>query len=240
MQYFYKARIMIHNLIYNHPFWENRNVNIADSTRSLFGFLLGIIIIAFVVNIFYVTDFDFYNMQRGVSAMISGVNPWSNSTRFDHFYNPPFSILFLWPLVFLSPKLILILGGALLFAVIFYQKAWVGFAWFATNSFLRIISAGGIDMYTIGAGLLCLFAGDKLKDRRWGIILRVLGYGFLMVKPQGGIFIVAIYILMKRDWKGLFTSLIIYGLLFIPLYPDWIRVLFTDPPLVYNEVNHSI
>jgi hypothetical protein len=69
------------------------------------------------VHIFVVTDFDFYNMQPGVSTMISGINPWAEDTRLDHFYNPPFSILFLWPLVFLSPKSILIMGAALRFAV---------------------------------------------------------------------------------------------------------------------------
>lgn len=228
------------NIILNSITSSKKSNDINDGTRTILGFLLGFGIMSFVVNIFNITDFDFNNMAQGVSTMISGVNPWSSSTRIDHFYNPPFSIIFLWPLIFITPKLILILGGALLFAVVFYQKAWVGLAWFITNSFLKIISAGGIDMYVIGAGLLCLFAGDKYRDHRWGTILRVLGYGFLMVKPQGGIFIVAIYILTKRDWKGLFTSVVVYGFFFIPLYPDWIRVLLTDPPLVYNAVNHSV
>jgi hypothetical protein len=95
-------------------------------------------------------------------------------------------------------------------------------------------------MYVIGAGLLCLFAGDRFREKMSGLIIRVAGYGFLMVKPQGGIFIVLIYILTKRDWKGLLLSIAAYGFIFIPYYPDWLRVLFTDPPLIYNEVGHSI
>ena len=95
-------------------------------------------------------------------------------------------------------------------------------------------------MYVIGAGLLCLFVGDKFKDKNWSILLRVIGYGFLMVKPQGGLFIAAIYFLAKIDWKGLLASIIVYGLFFLPLYPDWIRVIITDSPLVYNDVSHSI
>jgi hypothetical protein len=219
---------------------DNLDPNQNDNLRAFLGFLFGLIIMLVVVNVFVVNKFDFGNMRKGVITQLSGINPWAIDTRISHYYNPPFSVIFLWPLMFTSPELILSLGGALLSAVIFYQKTWVGFAWFLTNSFLWIIAAGGIDMYVMGAGLLLLFIGEKYFNSKFGLILRVLAYGFLLVKPQGGIFIVALYILFMRDWKALLLSLAVYGLIFVRYYPDWFRVLLTDPPISQTVEVHSI
>jgi hypothetical protein len=97
-------------------------------------------------------------------------------------------------------------------------------------------------MFVMGIGLTLLFIGDsnKLSSNFFGIVFRVIAYGFLLIKPQGGIFIVIIFILMRRDWKGLFISLIIYGLFFVTLYPDWINVILNDSPRSQNIAAHSI
>ena len=60
-------------------------------------------------------------------------------------------------MVFTTPQIYLALGGALLFALVFFKKVWV-------------------------------------------------------TKPQGTIFIVALYFLLRWDWKGLLVSLLVYGL----------------------------
>ena len=192
------------------------------------------------VRIFVVNSFDFENMQRGIRLILSGVNPWIPETRIAHFYNPPFAVLFLWPMLFATPQLYLVIGGALLFAFVFYHEAWVALAWFATNTVLWLMAAGGIDMFVIGAGLLLLLAGDTSYEKWQGLVWRVLAYGLLMVKPQGSIFIVAFYILTRRDWKGLLISAIVYGMLFLPLYPDWLYVLLHDPPLAQTEATHTL
>ncbi len=184
-----------------------------------------------VVRVFVVNSFDFENIQRGLDLIVRGINPWAPATRIPHFYNPPFAILFLWPMLFAFPKVYLVLGGGLLFAFVFYHKAWVALAWFATNTALYLVAAGGIDMFVIGGGLLLLLAGDKSQSQWGGLLWRVLAYGLLMIKPQGGIFIVVLYILMRRDWRGLLISVLIYGFLFLPLYSDWLRVMLSDPPL---------
>jgi|SRR5579859_367278 len=214
-------------------------VPIADSARAVLGVGFGLIIMFALVRIFVVNSFDFDNMRAGTRALLSGANPWASPTRVSNFYNPPFAVLFLWPMVFASPNIYLAIGGALLFGVAFYQRAWVALAWFATNTLLWLIAAGGIDMFVIGAGLLLLLAGDKFY-RDWpGLILRVLAYGVLMVKPQGTIFIVVLYILIRRDWKGLLISAVVYGLLFLPWYPAWLNVLLHDPPLAQSDATHT-
>jgi hypothetical protein len=208
--------------------------------RALLGFVFGLALMFFIVNIFVINDFDFENMQRGIKALTSAINPWAPETRLYHFYNPPFSIIFLWPLLFTSPQFMVMLGGAALCALIFYHKTWVAMSWFGTNSFLFLIAAGGIDMYVMGAGLLILTASEELYRKRYAVFLRVLAYGFLLVKPQGGIFIVALYILMRRDWLGVLLSVLIYGLPFIYLYPDWLHVILSDPPLAQTVASHSL
>lgn len=213
---------------------------LTDRSRALLGFGVGFIIMLVAVQIFIVNSFDFENMQHGVRLILAGENPWAPETRIQHFYNPPFSVLFLWPMLVLSPKVYLIVGGALLFAFVFYHKAWVALAFFATNTMLWLVAAGGIDMFVIGGGLLLLLAGDKASRKWQGLILRTMAYGLLMVKPQGGIFIVALYILTRRDWKGLLVSAIIYGVLFLPLYPDWLSVIQHDPPLAQTEATHTV
>jgi hypothetical protein len=138
------------------------------------------------VRIFVVNHYDFDNIQRGIRLILQGVNPWATATRIPDFYNPPFAVLFLWPMLFATPKFYLVLGAGALFAFVFYQRAWVALAWFATNTALWLIAAGGIDMFVIGGGLLLLLAGDKSSQKWLGLVWRVLAYGLLMVKPQGG------------------------------------------------------
>ena len=191
-------------------------------------------------HIFVVNSFDFDNMRRGIGLISQGVNPWRPETRIPDFYNPPFAILFLWPMLFATPKIYLIVGCASLFAYAFYHKAWVALAWFATNTILWLIAAGGIDMFVIGTGLLLLLAGDKSNHIWQGLFLRVWAYGLFMVKPQGGIFIVALYILSRRDWKGLIISAFIYGVMFLPLYPAWLSVLLSDPPVAQTQASHTL
>lgn len=216
------------------------NFPVTARIRALIGFLLGFVIMFAVVQIFIVNSFDFENMQRGVSLIFQGINPWAPDTRIPHFYNPPFAVIFLWPMLFATQNFFLVLGGAFLFAFTFYHKAWVALSWFATNTFLWLVAAGGIDMFLVGAGLILLLVGDRTENKWVGLVWRVSAYGLLMIKPQGGIFIVALYILLRRDWKGLLISILIYGLLFIPLYPDWISVLMSDPPLAQTEASHTI
>lgn len=211
-----------------------------EQLRPLLGLLFGLVIMLAVVNGFYVKDFDFGNMRAGAAFMLAGGNPWAQETRLPDFYNPPFAILFLWPLVLITPRLVLVLGGSLLFALVFSERAWVALAWFASNIFLWIVAAGGVDMYVIGAGLLLLLAGDRRYATTLGLILRVAGYGFLLVKPQGGIFIVGLYLLMRGDWKGLLLSAAVYGLPFMRYYPDWLRVLLTDPPTAQVVASQTI
>jgi hypothetical protein len=213
---------------------------LSDSSRALLGFFFGLIVIGFAVYIFHVNDFDFGNMQRGVRLILSGVNPWAAQTRIADYYNPPFAVIFQWPMLITTPQIYLAVGGALLFAVAFYKKAWVALAWFGTNTFLWMVSAGGIDMFLVGAGLLLLFAGDRYYSKWYGLALRVLAYGLLMTKPQGTIFIVALYFLLRWDWKGLLASILVYGLPFIRLYPDWMRVLLSDPPVYQIDTPQTL
>ena len=215
-------------------------IPVTDTNRALLGFGIGCVVMLAIVHVFIVNSFDFENMQRGVRLVLSGVNPWAVETRIPHFYNPPFAVLFLWPMLFATPKVYLVMGGALLCAFVFYQRAWAALAWFATNTFLWLVASGGIDMFVIGAGLFLLIAGDRSENQWNSTFWRVLGYGILMVKPQGGLFIVALYILMRRDWKGLLISVFVYLILFLPLYPDWLRVLLTDPPGAQTVASHTL
>jgi hypothetical protein len=214
--------------------------SLSDNHRAIIGFIFGLIVIGFAVRIFHVNDFDFSNMQRGVRLILTGVNPWAPQTRIPDYYNPPFAVIFQWPMLFTTSQIYLAVGGALLFAFAFFKKAWVALAWFGTNTFLWMIAAGGIDMFLVGAGLLLLFAGDRYYSKWYGLVLRVLAYGLLMTKPQGTIFIVVLYFLLRWDWKGLLVSILVYGLPFIHLYPDWIRVLVTDPPVYQIDTPHTV
>jgi hypothetical protein len=213
---------------------------VPTKTRAIFGFGIGLAIMISMVQLFTVGDYDYINMQRGIRLLLTGVNPWAPGTRIPDFYNPPFSIIFLWPMLLTTPKMYLVVGGASLFAFVFYHRAWVALAWFATNTMLWMLNAAGIDMFVVGVGLLFLLAGDNDFNSRKGLFWRVLAYGLFMVKPQGTIFIVGLYILSRRDWKGLLVSIIIYGVLFLPLYPDWLSVLFRDPPRYQIETPHSV
>lgn len=95
-------------------------------------------------------------------------------------------------------------------------------------------------MYIMGSGILLLFISDEIDEGKLTLLLRVLGYGLLMIKPQGGLFIVVLYILLRRDWRGLLVSFLIYGIFFINYYPDWFRVLITDPPIGQDYMHLSI
>ncbi len=215
-------------------------IQISDGTRALLGALLGAIIMLVVVRVFFVSCFDFDLIRRDTLVLLSGQSPWALENRTGGFYNPPFSFLFLWILVFTNSKTMIVIGGALLFALMFYHRAWVAAAWFGTHTFLWMVSAGGIDMYLIGAGLLLLLLADHFSNRPAQTALRVLAYGFLLVKPQGGAFIVVLYILLRRDWIGIIASLAIYGLLFAPLYPGWIDYVLIDPPATQVQAAHSL
>ncbi len=208
--------------------------------RALMGFILGLLIMSVAVQVFLVNSFDFENIKRGTHLILQGVNPWAEETRIQDFYNPPFSVLFLWPVLFTNSQVYHVIGGALLFAFVFYHKAWVGLAWFATNSMLWLLAAGGVNMFVIGGGLWLLLAAAHINKRWIGIFCRVLAYGLLMVKPQGGFFIVLLYVLLRRDWKGVLISILVYGLPFLTLYPDWLQVMLTDPPRAQTVANHSI
>ncbi len=211
-----------------------------DRQRAVSGFLFGFGVMTAVVQVFVVNSFDFENMQHGTRLLWLGVNPWAMTPHLPHFYNPPFSMLFLWPMLFLTPKWMLAIGGACLFSAAFYQKAWVALAWFLTNSALYVIAAGGIDAFVIGGGLLLLFASDRCVNQWMVVLLRVLGYGLLLTKPQGTIFIVLLFVILRRDWKGVLASLVCYGIPFIGLYPAWLKVILTDPPLSQTIAAHTI
>ncbi len=213
---------------------------VSTSTRAIMGFALGFVLMLVATKVFLVNSYDFDNMRRGTQLILSGANPWAELTRIPDFYNPPHSVLFLWPMLFTTPEFFLTIGAASLFAFVFYHRAWVALAWFATNTTLYLIAAGGIDMFVIGAGLLFLLAGDEAYHSRRGLGLRLLAYGLLMVKPQGGIFIITLYILSRRDWKGAFLAFALYGLIFLPLYPDWFDVIILDPPLAQTEASRTI
>jgi hypothetical protein len=224
------------------PFFKTLNFSNkpTDMTRLIIGLLLGLIFMGMIVSVFIVNSFDFDNMRRGTMTLYSGINPWAPETRVIHFYNPPFAILYFWFLLITSPKILLVLGGACFFALIFYYKAWVALAWFLTNTFLWITAAGGIDMLVIGLGLLLLLASDQVSNRKLSTALRVIAYGLLLIKPQGGFFIVFFYVLKRRDWVGVGVSILVFGLLFAPLYPSWLHVIRTDPPLAQTEASHSL
>jgi len=199
--------------------------------RTALGLGFGLAVMFAITSVFTVNNFDYTNIRNGVAAILMGGNPWSAKAVGFEFFNPPFSALFLWPLLFVNEKLVIAIGGAFLTAFIFNRRAWVAFSWFATNLFLWILAAGSIDMFVMGSGLLCLVMSDDVRDS-WGrTILRVAAYGLLMIKPQGGAFIVALYVLLARDWRGLVAAFLLYSLPFIPLYPDWIRVILTSPPM---------
>lgn len=217
-----------------------RTLPLTPGLRAALGFLTGLAVMAVAVNVFVVNSFDYENMRRGVAELASGANPWLKSSTISDFYNPPFSVFFLWPMLIASPKTIVAVGGALLMAIVFYERAWVGTAWFATMSLLWLIAAGGIDMYVMGTGLLCLLIGDKLYTKPSGVFLRVVAYGFLLVKPQGGIFIVVIYILLHRDWLGTILALLVYGLPFWRYYPGWLSSITSSPPIAQQVAPQTI
>lgn len=195
------------------------------------GFVIGLVFMVVAVKVFFVSHFDYDNIRRGTIALWSGINPWAEATRLKDFYNPPHSMLFLWLLIFLNQKAILVLGGACLFAFAFYRQAWVALTLFLTNVFLILVAAASIDMLVMGAGLLALVFSDRVQSRKAvSLTLRTLGYGLLLVKPQGGLFIVMLFVLLRRDWLGVLASMVVFGLPFLWLYPDWIGVLLTNPP----------
>ena len=204
--------------------------NLPPLQRSLLGFTVGFIVTAAVTHVLVVNHFDYNNIRRGIEALMAGQNPWQGKTKLPHFYNPPFSVLFLWPLLFLTPRWLITLGGALITAVIFYRGQWPALTWFATNMFLWLVAAGQIDMYVMGAGLLLLFISDDLPHRKTQIFLRVVAYGFLLIKPQGGLFVVLFHFLSSRDFSSILWAAGIYGLPFAPLYPSWLRTLWQTPP----------
>jgi len=226
--------------MHDHTLPNTRSSQLTPAGRALLGFLFGLAVMLVVIRVARSNSYDFEIMRRGTRDLVAFTNPWAPQVEPFGFYNPPFSVLFLWPILFLTPSGLQVIGGACLFALIFYQKTCVALAWFLTNSFLWIISMGGIDMYVMGAGLLLLFMGDARSPAKPGLILRVLAYGFLMVKPQGGIFILGLYFLLRRDWKGLFISAIVYGLFFIPLYPDWLRYVVLGRLTESGTVVHSV
>jgi hypothetical protein len=212
----------------------------SDSIITLMGFCLGLVIMLVAVQVFIVNSYDFNNIKSGVQYILRGSNPWEGGVRHVEFYNPPFSIIFLWPILFINSKAAIVIGGALLFAFAFLKRAWVGLAWFATNSVLWQIANGGIDMLVIGAGLLLLEWGDRLLQHKLGVFIRTIAFGFLLIKPQGGIFIVAFYILLRRDWKGFVLTLILLGFVFIRYWPGWLAVILNDPPAAQQVAPQTI
>jgi len=213
----------------------------SDRVRAAGGFVLGLVIFGMAVAVFTVNRADFESIGCGIRLLAQGHTPWAQGVPCgDGFFNPPFSVVFLWPMLFTSPRFMLVLGAALVCAFIFYQRAWVALSFFLTNSALYLIAAGGVDLYLIGLGLLLLTAGDRLYSRRVGLALRVLAYGALMVKPQGTLFIVGLYVLLRRDWKGVLASALVYGLPFISLYPGWVHTLLYSPPLSQTVGAHTI
>lgn len=210
------------------------------SQRALFGFLLGLVIMAALVRFTVINRHDFEAIQRGVRLMVNFDNPWLPLSDWYEFFNPPHSVLFLWPMLFVTPAVLQVLGGALLFAVVFYQRSWVALAWFLTNSVLWVIGTGNIDMFVMGTGALLLFAGDRCYGTKRGLLLRLLAYGFLLVKPQGGAFIVGLYWLLRRDWAGALLSILVYFVCFLPLYPSWWAAHVAGPIITSGVVSHSI
>lgn len=188
---------------------------------------------------FVVNDFDYWNIRNGTTFLLSGLNPWVE--RVNDFYNPPFSILFLWPSLFLNAKGMIILGGTFTIALIFYLEAWVALSWFATNAFLWLVAAGNIDLFAVGAGLCVLLLSEKVKKRQWiSAFIRVIGYGLLLVKPQGGVFIVLITILQKKDWRGILLGILFFGFPFYRFYPGWIQAILSNAPTAQNVASHSV
>ncbi|MBN1583906.1 MAG: hypothetical protein JXA89_24575 [Anaerolineae bacterium] len=216
------------------------HTRVSNGARALLSSILGLTLMIVVVRVFFVSSFDFNLMRRDTLMLLSGKSPWAPENRMGGFYNPPFSFLFLWILVFTNSKIMIVIGGTLLVVLMFYHRAWVAAAWFGTHTFLWLIAAGNIDMYVIGSGLVLLLLADKISDLRLRTILRILAYGFLLIKPQGGLFIVVLYILLRRDWLGGIVSVVVYGLFFAPLYPGWINYLLTDPPVTQVEAAHSV
>lgn len=211
---------------------------IPDLPRLLFGGVVGFAFMMVVVRVFVVNDFDYLIIREGVETVLEGGNPWAGKSLY---YNPPLSVFFLWPMLFLDAKSMIVLGGTLLIALVFYLEAWVALAWFATNALLWLVAAGNVDLYAMGAGLLILLWSEKIGNRTWlSALVRVVGYGFLLVKPQGGFFIVLLYVLLKKDWRGVLLGLLIYGLPFLRLYPDWLRVILFDPPTPQDVASHSV
>ncbi len=146
-----------------------RNIPITPGIRAVLGFLVGLSVMAVAVNVFVVNRFDYDIIRRGVAALASGTDPWATGSLNRDFYNPPFSVLFLWPMLFFGPKAIITVGGALLMAVVFYERAWAATSWFATMTLLWLIAAGNVDMFVMGAGLLCLLIGDKAYNKPAGV-----------------------------------------------------------------------
>ena len=220
--------------------FKRQQASLSPAARTLIGIAFGLALMYGVTRVFVVLDYDSDNMRRGTAALLAGINPWAPETRLPDFYNPPFSVLFLWPLLFLNARALIILGGGALFGLIFYQKAWVAAAWFLTNTFLWMVKSGGIDMWVMGTGLLLLLWSDRRYDKGYALFPRLVAYGFLLVKPQGGLLIVLFYILMRRDWKGVLLGLAVYGLPFLHLFPDWLHVVRSDPPVAQALAAHSL
>ena len=219
---------------------KRRFGSVSGEIRLLSGFLFGLMIMIVVTRVFSVTSWDHAIIRRGIRALLTGVNPFAPETLAVEFYYPPFSILFLWPILLLSSKGMLILGGAMLSAWVFYHRSWAATAWFGTHTFLWIVSAGSVDMYIMGLGLILLVLSDKSSRVPVRVLLRVVAYGVLVAKPQGGAFVVIIYVLLRRDWLGVALCLVVYGLLFAPLYPDWIAVVRAEPPVSQIAAPHSL
>ncbi len=203
--------------------------------------VFGVALMGTATQVMIVNDFDYNNMRRGILALWQGVNPWAPETRLPHFYNPPFAMIFLAPLVWLRPPAMLTWGAALLAGYAFYRRAWVALGWFGTATLLWLIAAGGVDMYLMGMGLWLLALGDRLPSTsRWRTVLYTLAYGYLLVKPQGGLFIVLLHAWLRRDVRALLASFVLYFVLFLPYYPDWLHVLRADPPPGQNTEHHSL
>jgi len=213
---------------------------VTGKARLVFGFLFGLVIMIVVTRVFSVNSFDHAMIRRGVYALLTGVNPFAPETRSLGFYNPPFSILFLWPLLLIPPSGILAMGGASLLALVFYRRSWTAVAWFGTHTFLWVLAAGSVDMYVMGVGLALLVLSDKFSRKPLRVLVRIVAYGFLMTKPQGGAFVVIIYVLLRRDWLGVAFCLVVYGLLFAPLYPGWIDMARAAPPIGQIAAPHSL
>lgn len=207
--------------------------------RVFLGFVVGFAFMGTATRVFIVNSFDYANMLRGIQALFHGVNPWDAGTRVLNFYNPPFALFFLWPMLWVRPQVLLILGGGLLSGYAFYRRAWVALGWFVSAEMLWLIAAGGIDMYVVGMGLWALALGDRASAKWLRTSFYVVGYGFLLVKPQGGVFIVLLHIWLRRNWGAILWSVGLYGILFAGFYPQWLRVLITDPPPGHRTETHA-